>query len=250
MRTKFNRVVDPTVYSLEDHYRYNPQLNPYLAINFTSSTSIRIPKPFGDPGRPNGMTMEAWIMTDSLSETWPVWTGNNNASPYSIASIGMDNQGRYRAFTYLSGQHFVTAPSPVVVGEWVHVAFTTGIGGAKNLYINGKLVGTTKESQYSRSEVQNDAMVLGGTNNDGVSKPGFVGKFYRARLWNIELTAAQLAASSQVGYEQIREELPYLILDVSMHKEKGLLCRDANGKHIAFSNTGLSTSKNIPNVRG
>ena len=139
-------------------------------------------------------TLECWVMTPAVATT--------HSRILQASQNGTAN--KYTGFLFLNSNNFAVAydangtqnntpdnlVSKVPINTWTHVALTTGSTGIATLYINGAQVSTTQLAFALPSMTRND--VYWGTSSISEILKGFMTEL---RLWNVQRTAAQIAAN-------------------------------------------------------
>lgn len=131
-------------------------------------------------------TVEAWIKTTSNNANWQGIV-NKLGSWY-----GLYLYGNVIVFWNSSTSSNVTTSVTVNDGNWHHVAlsFQTGVTNGFNIYIDGVLNTSFTYNSYTTSA---NSFIIGSGMPYG-SGQNFSGNIDEVRIWNIALTATQIAA--------------------------------------------------------
>ena len=129
-------------------------------------------------------TVEAWIKTTANVASWQGIV-NKIGSWY-----GLYLYGNVIVFWNVSAN--VTTSVTVNDGNWHHVAlsFQTGVTNGFNIYIDGVLNTSFTYNSYTTSA---NSFIIGSGSSNG-SGQNFSGNIDEVRIWNIALTATQIAA--------------------------------------------------------
>ena len=123
-------------------------------------------------------TKEAYINTNSLTAFPNIISGTGTAIFLNNGQLAAGNA---------PGFNTVLDPTPLVAGTWYHVAVTFNSGtGAMNLYKDGVLVSSGIAPSYTETTLN-----IGEYNGGNY----FNGNIDELRIWNVERSAAQIAAN-------------------------------------------------------
>ncbi|QDP56388.1 MAG: putative concanavalin A-like lectin/glucanases superfamily protein [Prokaryotic dsDNA virus sp.] len=138
------------------------------------------------------ITLESWINEESVAPFGRLFWKN----------------GAYALYRGTNGWNFLTGSDILVhnsdipsTGTWYHIAATYD-GANKKLYINGTLVDT--DSETASIPTNNNSLYIGG---DGTTARFFDGKVSAVRIYNVALTASEVAqnfrANSFLSFDSI-----------------------------------------------
>ncbi|MFC1859583.1 PQQ-binding-like beta-propeller repeat protein [Thermodesulfobacteriota bacterium] len=160
---------------LYENLMANPRQGKFGAgRNFTNDNFARIPDASG-LRLGNTFTVEFWMKTDGINESWEGLIGKSNSSSNGRNYSVWLNSGKYLRFSYHNtvAEHIYidTPPDSITLGQWHHVAAVLDIpNDTMKIYIDGqeKAAGVP-----TGNPVTNDASVSMGKNCDG----GYSGHF-------------------------------------------------------------------------
>lgn len=139
---------------------------------------------------PTAYTISAWVRPGSgLTQSLVCRTDTNTFSSWSHA-LHQGGTSYWQAYIFDLGPKAVNATTAPVLNVWTHVVVTAANGGFMRIYVNGVSEGTP---------VGISAMWTGGfswviAQGNGTAGAGFQGMLADVALWNIELTAGEVAS--------------------------------------------------------
>jgi hypothetical protein len=131
-------------------------------------------------------TIEAWVKPTDTNNRNIFNGGDNNFGYYShsLRIVG----GKFIHYTYDGNLNSVTGTTPIVAGQWYHVAITAENNGQMKLFVNGNEEGTSLPVGTLWTGL--DRFYIG--NDRGAFLGNFFGTIDEFRVWNIARTAAQI----------------------------------------------------------
>ena len=154
----------------------------------------------------NSFTMEAWIY---LTESSPygVIAGKVNSprenDPFQNYVLALDATGLKPEFvqtTGVSGSYkTATAPNPLNLNEWTHIAATLGNGSMK-LYVNGVLVASQTSPGFPNlSPGVPFSIGSGSTSSFQTTCCGVKGNIKQVRVWSVEKSQTEISNNKDIN---------------------------------------------------
>jgi glucuronoarabinoxylan endo-1,4-beta-xylanase len=152
----------------------------------------------------SNFTIETWVKLNSTANWSRIFDFGNNTTSYMFLTPqnGSNMRARFAMTTNSSGaEKQLTGPSALNTGVWYHVAVTVN-GTNGSLYVNGVAVATTNAMTLKPSN-------LGSTSNNYLGRsqwspdPYLNGAFDEFRIYNVPLSAAEIAATDFLGPNQL-----------------------------------------------
>jgi hypothetical protein len=115
-------------------------------------------------------------------------------SGWCLPPVAIDG-GYLRGHSWNNGPVSVYSTTPIVANTWYHFVNTWNSSGGLKIYVNGILEATTPQADYTASGASN-YINIGYTSGIGCSedKGWFNGSVSQIRIWNRELSAAEVRA--------------------------------------------------------
>lgn len=160
--------------------------------------------PAGIVSKLNNFTIEAWVRLNSTANWNRIFDFGNNPTVNMFLTPRNGNNGRVRfAITTGGGggEQQINTTATLPVGVWYHVAVTLN-GNAGILYVNGVPAGSNSALTLKPSS-------LGATANNYIGRsqyavdPYLNGTLEEFRIYNVALSAAEIAATYALGPNQL-----------------------------------------------
>ncbi|MFM8419048.1 MAG: LamG domain-containing protein, partial [Verrucomicrobiota bacterium] len=146
------------------------------------------------PALGRAVTVEGWVYPRSHSSWQRIVDIGNGTAMNNIVLIASEGTSGRPVFSVLSGA--VTAPNPIPLNTWTHVAGVVDSDRTLRLYINGRLVASAVATSQV-DDVARSSNLVGSSNWPGESP--LDGSLADVRLWNTARTPAQIQAGMTVG---------------------------------------------------
>ena len=177
-------------------------------LTLASGLSQYVSLPAGIVSSFSNFTIEAWVKLNSTANWCRIFDFGNNTTSYMFLTPqnGSTSRLRFGITTSSSGgEQQINGPAALAAGVWYHVAVTLN-GNTGILYLNGVAVGTNNAITLKPSS-------LGSTVNNYLgrsqwSDPYFNGLMDEFRIYNVALSAAEIAATDVLGPNQVLNPAP------------------------------------------
>lgn len=195
----------------------------------------------------SAFTLEAWIyLTGNQPRSWIMGkaTPINGGAGGQMLNFGLQLDDAGTNLRFVSAAVFLSAPNPLPMRTWTHVAVTVD-GSITRLLINGAVV-ATRENSPAIAPAAATPFGVGSTfdaNGQGAPGEADILMARQLRVWSVARTAAQIAAA-------MSETLPGtpvgLVALWSLDESGGLTARDISGagrhltKNVAIGTRRLS----------
>jgi hypothetical protein len=230
--------LSPTVGSLVHRYSFSEASGPSIAdsvggpvwngtlpnggtfadgqLTLATASSHYASLPSGIVGALSNFTIAAWVRLNTTANWTRIFDFGQNPTTNMFLTPQNGGDGRVRfAITTNGGgnEQQINGPAPLSVGVWHQVAVTLH-GNTGVLYLNGVPVGTNNAMTLR-------PLSLGSTGNNYLGRsqcpdPYFDGTLDEFRIYNVALTAAELAATYALGSDELLSlDSPPLSLAVS-----------------------------------
>jgi glucuronoarabinoxylan endo-1,4-beta-xylanase len=173
-------------------------------LTLASASQQYVTLPAGIVSTLSNYSIEGWVKLNSTANWSRIFDFGNNTTSYMFLTPQNGNTTRARfAITTNStaGEKQITGPAALNVGAWYHVAVTVqGTNGI--LYINGAAVATNPAVTVMPFN-------LGSTSNNYLGRsqwspdPYLNGVFDEFRIYNVALSAPEIAATDTLGPNQL-----------------------------------------------
>ncbi len=137
----------------------------------------------------DGVTVELWLKAEQPNQT-DRWMLNTVGASHTGYRLGLSNGCLTWQVPVTAWSHGVTAPQPLPLGQWVHVAATCD-GQRLRLYQDGRQVAELPREGPIQPSLTNLCL---GSYSPGHERAFFQGVIDEVRLWDRALTPAQIAA--------------------------------------------------------
>lgn len=149
--------------------------------SFNGTTSIVTIPHSSSLNTPNGITIEVWFKTSVATEQYIATKGED--------SFYLATWGKFRLFlSGLGGAAWLVGTTDVNTGKWVH-GVATWVTGAKQLYVNGALDGSSAEAGTMNIGTSN--VIIG---DRPLLALKFTGSISLVRIYSYALSPAQIRA--------------------------------------------------------
>ncbi|MCA0444638.1 MAG: fibronectin type III domain-containing protein [Bacteroidetes bacterium] len=165
-------------------YRFNETRNTYLVGDASELPTAE-------------RTVAMWVKTEEVGSYSLLLTyGGTNYGSYQFA-WNPGNPGRWEMKDYYT-YWLVSQATESTLGKWIHLVSTTGKNGSK-IFVNGNLV-ASNATFYNATNVTGKKIMVGASlNSDGTAWEGngFVGTIDDIKIYDLELTEAEIFALTQ-----------------------------------------------------
>lgn len=168
-----------------------------MARDFEAGSTEKIT--FADPnvGTDAAQTCALWVKLESNSDN--TFLSYGDATGQRGFSYGVNSSNKLRVRLYIAGGGVdqSDSASTVSTGSWMHVAFTRNQASFSTMrhYINGAQDTTTSNDDPAGAQNSGDDFILGYKSPGDASGFGyFDGVSAEIAFWNVELSAAEIAA--------------------------------------------------------
>ncbi len=134
-------------------------------------------------------TIECWVYPMSYGDHPRVIDFGNGASNDNIILILNHPTNNCPLLAVYPGNYMLTAPKPLELNKWSHIAVTVGADKAK-MYINGSIVAVDDASNYLASNVTRNNCYIARSNWTGDDYSNAM--FDELRIWNTARTQQQI----------------------------------------------------------
>ncbi len=163
------------------------QVNPGNALSFDGTNDyIDLPSAVYFNGQ---YSIECWVYPRSYGHYPRVIDFGNGVSSDNIILILNDPTNNCPLLSVYPGNYLLTAPKPLELNKWSHIAVTVGADKAK-MYINGNIVAVDDASNYLASNVVRNDCYIARSNWTGDDYSDAM--FDELRIWNTTRTQQQI----------------------------------------------------------
>ncbi|WP_114781788.1 LamG-like jellyroll fold domain-containing protein [Botryobacter ruber] len=183
--------------------------NDYVLVNAPTTTSY---------------TIETWVNVTTVANS-SILVGTNSGGPGSSWSHQLRiSNGKFQHYLWDGSTRIVESTTPVVAGEWYHVAIVATQNGAMRLYVNGVEEGTTVNVGTPWSSGTQYRI---GSSSSGYGY--FSGVVEEVRLWNVALTATEIQDGKATAITPAHPKYANLTNHWKLEEGTGTITADAKG---------------------
>jgi hypothetical protein len=173
-------------------------------LSLASGSQQYVSLPAGIVSTVSNFTIEAWVKLNSTANWNRVFDFGNNATSYMFLTPQNGTTSKVRFAITTSGgggEQQINGLSALSSGIWYHVAVVLN-GNTGILYVNGAPVGTNSAMTLKPSSLGNTANNYVGRSQYSAD-PYLNGVIDEFRIYNVALSASEIAASDALGPNQL-----------------------------------------------